>query len=183
MAWVPIQSSGVSFTFSDFGSAETAIVDSVATLLSEAPYGGAWSITFESETLVRVTTQQYSSSYNPSQQYSYFYWVGGQQINTSAASYPGPGNVTTFEPTPFEITGASSFSYGLEGGGRSYNIETYSFLIEVWVEPPAEVSYNCECDDEYPTKTLAQMREYLMIRLGWGAMVSTPLPGVAVTLN
>lgn len=45
------------------------------------------------------------------------------------------------------------------------------------------VSYNCECDDEYPTKTLAQMREYLMIRLGWGAMVSTPLPGVAVTLN
>ena len=27
------------------------------------------------------------------------------------------------------------------------------------------------------------MREYLMIRLGWGAMVSTPLPGVAVTLN
>lgn len=45
------------------------------------------------------------------------------------------------------------------------------------------VSYNCECDDEYPTKTLAQMREYLMIRLGWGAMVSTPLPGVAATLN
>ncbi len=45
------------------------------------------------------------------------------------------------------------------------------------------VSYNCECDDEYPTRTLAQMREYLMIRLGWGAMVSTPLPGVAVTLN
>lgn len=45
------------------------------------------------------------------------------------------------------------------------------------------VSYNCECDDEYPQRTLLQMREFLMIRLGWGAMVSTPLPGVAVTLN
>lgn len=45
------------------------------------------------------------------------------------------------------------------------------------------VNYNCACDDDYPTRTLAQMREYLMIRLGWGAMVATPLPGVAVTLN
>lgn len=57
-----------------------------------------------------------------------------------------------------------------------------SFLLAPG-DAPVVVSYNCECDDEYPTRTLAQMREYLMIRLGWGAMVSTPLPGVAVTLN
>ena len=43
--------------------------------------------------------------------------------------------------------------------------------------------YNCECDDDYPRKTLAQMREYLMIRLGWAAMKDTPLPGIADTLN
>lgn len=55
--------------------------------------------------------------------------------------------------------------------------------LSIQATAPAVVSYNCECDDEYPTRTLAQMREYLMIRLGWGAMVSTPLPGVAVTLN
>ncbi len=43
--------------------------------------------------------------------------------------------------------------------------------------------YNCECDDDYPRKTLAQMREFLMIRLGWAAMKDTPLPGIADTLN
>jgi hypothetical protein len=43
--------------------------------------------------------------------------------------------------------------------------------------------YNCECDADYPQKTLAQMREFLMIRLGWAAMKNTPLPGVADTLN
>lgn len=61
-------------------------------------------------------------------------------------------------------------------------LSRYNIAVFFW-EESASVSYNCECDDEYPTKTLAQMREYLMIRLGWGAMVSTPLPGVAVTLN
>ena len=61
-------------------------------------------------------------------------------------------------------------------------LSRYNIAVFFWEESTA-VSYNCECDDEYPTKTLAQMREYLMIRLGWGAMVSTPLPGVAVTLN
>lgn len=45
------------------------------------------------------------------------------------------------------------------------------------------VSFNCACDDDYPTRTLAQMREFLMIRLGWAAMKDTPLPGVADTLN
>ena len=43
--------------------------------------------------------------------------------------------------------------------------------------------YNCKCEDAYPRKTLAQMREFLMIRLGWAAMKNTPLPGVNDTLN
>lgn len=58
------------------------------------------------------------------------------------------------------------------------------FSIEADDPPvPVATSYNCACDDEYPTRTLAQMREFLMVRLGWGAMVATPLPGVAITLN
>lgn len=185
MAWVPIEASGIAFTFNGgFLPVVTTMTDSVASLDGlEAPYGGEWSITLESEQRVRITTQQYSSSYDPSQQYSYFYWTGGQQLNTAAAGFPGPGDVTAFTPTPFEITDVINFNYGFEGSGHSNNIETYSFLVEVWVDDPVVISYNCECDDEYPTKTLAQMREYLMIRLGWGAMVSTPLPGVAVTLN
>jgi hypothetical protein len=49
--------------------------------------------------------------------------------------------------------------------------------------PVVECNFNCACDDEYPTRTLAQMREFLMIRLGWAAMKDTPLPGVNDTLN
>lgn len=73
--------------------------------------------------------------------------------------------------------------YGPGQGGNSAIEGSGDFIIQLPPDPPEEVGYNCQCDDEYPTRTLAQMREYLMIRLGWGAMVSTPLPGVAVTLN
>ena len=43
--------------------------------------------------------------------------------------------------------------------------------------------YNCECDDDYPSKTLAQMRSYLAIRLGMAEQVSNLMPGVKLELN
>lgn len=58
---------------------------------------------------------------------------------------------------------------------------TLTFLPEVFDNDT--ISTNCDCDDEHPTRTLAQMREFLMIRLGWAAMKDTPLPGVNDTLN
>ncbi len=49
------------------------------------------------------------------------------------------------------------------------------FSVEIMADAPAEVSFNCECDDEYPSKTLSEMREWLVTRLGF--YTGTLLPG------
>jgi hypothetical protein len=48
---------------------------------------------------------------------------------------------------------------------------------------PALTNYNCDCDDTYPTLTLADFRSYLMIRLGYAAMLAAPPPGMTELLN
>lgn len=45
------------------------------------------------------------------------------------------------------------------------------------------ISYNCECDDEYPRTTLAEMRKRLLRRLGFAAQANNPPPGMAELLN
>lgn len=47
----------------------------------------------------------------------------------------------------------------------------------------SHVGYNCSCDDEYPSRTLEQMREYLMVRLGYAAQLASPPPGMTDLLN
>jgi hypothetical protein len=44
------------------------------------------------------------------------------------------------------------------------------------------VSYNCDCDDN-ANRTLKQLRDDLMRRLGFGAQVNNPPPGMAELLN
>lgn len=44
-------------------------------------------------------------------------------------------------------------------------------------------NYNCDCDDEHPTATLADLRTYLMIRLGFSAMLASPPPGMNALLD
>jgi hypothetical protein len=45
------------------------------------------------------------------------------------------------------------------------------------------VSYNCDCDDDHPTETLADLRKYLMVRLGYSAMLAAPPPGMTDLLD
>jgi hypothetical protein len=47
----------------------------------------------------------------------------------------------------------------------------------------AQTNYNCDCDDEHPTETLADLRTYLMVRLGFSAMLASPPPGMTDLLN
>lgn len=47
----------------------------------------------------------------------------------------------------------------------------------------SEVSFNCACDDDYPSKTLLEMRTYLAIRLGMASQVAGLAPGVALELD
>lgn len=59
-----------------------------------------------------------------------------------------------------------------------------NFFIEQWVEPgPEPVSYNCECDDDYPSTTLGEMRKRLLRRLGFAAQANNPPPGMADLLD
>lgn len=45
------------------------------------------------------------------------------------------------------------------------------------------VNFNCECDDDWETKTLATLRTDLMVRLGYAAMVGNPPPGMATLMD
>ena len=42
---------------------------------------------------------------------------------------------------------------------------------------------NCDCNDDYPSATLADVRKYLMVRLGFAAMLASPPPGMTELLN
>lgn len=57
----------------------------------------------------------------------------------------------------------------------------YTVTFEMDVASPA-VSYNCDCDDDYPRKTLLQMRQDLMRRLNF-ANVDNPAPGQSELLD
>lgn len=58
-----------------------------------------------------------------------------------------------------------------------------SFRPEVDAAVPPATNYNCDCDDEHPTETLADLRKYLMVRLGFAAMLAAPPPGMADLLD
>ncbi|MEY2160409.1 MULTISPECIES: hypothetical protein [unclassified Rhodanobacter] len=47
----------------------------------------------------------------------------------------------------------------------------------------AETIYNCDCNDTTNNKTLKQLRDDMMIRLGFAAQVNNPPPGMAALLN
>jgi hypothetical protein len=47
----------------------------------------------------------------------------------------------------------------------------------------AETIYNCDCDDTTNNKTLKQLRDDMMTRLGFAAQVNNPPPGMAALLN
>ena len=57
---------------------------------------------------------------------------------------------------------------------------TYRFELDV---PETVVSFNCECDDATGYRTLKELRDDLMRRLGYGAQVNAPPPGMTELLN
>ncbi len=48
---------------------------------------------------------------------------------------------------------------------------------------PAEISFNCECDEESFERTLEDMRTAMLRRLGYSAQLSNPPPGMAELLD
>lgn len=193
MPWVPIHQSSVEYTFVATGT--STMTDSTVSFAGGPEGVSDWSLLFSPAYTgqLRITAQSYLAGINENTEIydpASFTSDAGVQVNEAApypaGNYPNNDGVVAFDPSELPIDGPGTFvEYNTTRSTSDYIPDdiSFDFLIEVWVDTPEEISYNCECDDEYPTKTLAQMREYLMIRLGWGAMVSTPLPGVAVTLN
>ncbi len=186
MPWVPIDESGVEYDLSS-ASPNVVIWDSVVVSDGEAAAGFPWSITLAVPARIGVIVL-YSEPKDVNPELVVLGGISADSVplvdfvlDGDSVAMPSDANIG-----PENVIGTDSPASILQfepcEEGEEPVLSRYSIVVYVW-QGEETVSYNCECDDEYPTKTLAQMREYLMIRLGLGAMVSTPLPGVAVTLN
>ncbi len=187
MPWVRINESGVEYDLSS-ASPNVVIWDSVVVSDGEAAAGFPWSITLAVPARIGVIVL-YSDPKDVDPELVVLGGISADSVPLVDFVLDGDSVAmpSTADLDPENVIGTDSPASILQfepcEEGEEPVLSRYNIVVYVFQDAPAEVSYNCECDDEYPTKTLAQMREYLMIRLGWGAMVSTPLPGVAVTLN
>lgn len=61
-----------------------------------------------------------------------------------------------------------------------------SFVIaaaDVPPEPSGETVYNCDCDDDFPTETLAELRQKVLIEMGYSAQLASPPANVVLKIN
>ena len=58
-----------------------------------------------------------------------------------------------------------------------------AFVLKFRIDAGETCSYNCDCEDDYPRQTLAQMRRRLLVRLGYGSTADNPSPGVKDEMN
>jgi hypothetical protein len=80
----------------------------------------------------------------------------------------------TYQPTDGTTQTADSFTYTVTQGVNTSAPATVTVAITA--------SYNCACDTDYPTATLAQLQRRVLVRLGKAAM-ATPGPGMAELIN
>jgi hypothetical protein len=157
----------------------------------------------------RITNSAYAaSSLNEGWDYLASAWSGSDVTGdpTVYAEFPnlappGSGNPVTSDqinvwtpeqielrPLVDDIDGVS-FVYAT-GDNADFETQAVPFaeqsewLVEVWVdEAPPAINYNCQCDDPNPSRTLAQLRTEMMVRLGFSAMTANPPPGMVPLLN
>lgn len=139
MAWVPIQSSGIGFTFTPTGSFDPGVA-MVASVVAGTDVGGStgsWVLNeFADPALLRITAQSFSSN-DVAGFPAKFNW---QPDDSDVTNDNAVDNPTFWEPSPFEIGPVTqvTFSFGFQEQSG-----TFQFLIEVWEdEPPAQTG--CE---------------------------------------
>lgn len=96
--------------------------------------------------------------------------VNAPQNGTAIASASG----ITYQPQEGFTGTADSFTYTATVGGVVSAPGTATLAITA--------SYNCACDAEYPTATLAQLQRRILVRIGKAAM-PTPPAGMAELVN
>jgi len=94
------------------------------------------------------------------------------------------GDATT--ATPFSTTVADGLAtMTVTAGSLTSTIGPYAPALPsaITFTVYGQINFNCSCDDDYPSKTLAQMRAYLAVRLGMAEQVQSLMPGVTLELN
>lgn len=105
-------------------------------------------------------------------------WIVGGEVKQSWPLAGGTGVVDFSAPAEVGMLALANFAY------QGYPTQQYDGTLTI--EPAATAaSYNCECDDDYPRTTLAQMRNRLATRLGFATQVAMGVlpPGMAPLLD
>lgn len=125
MAWTPIQTSGLGFSFEAIDSFAGVSLgsDSVVTGSGVGGSPGSWTLTLPEPAALRVTVQSYSD--NSISDPAFFTWEPGsvQVVNAN----PGP-SPTSFLPAQFEVGPATSLTFQF---GFVEQAGSFEFLIEV----------------------------------------------------
>ena len=185
MAWVPIAESGIQYGFwSDEyeGDYAATMTGSVITQSGDVGWYNAWTLGSSPNPLplLRLTFSDFTGDgYIPPK-----ITVGATDfINGDTAPY------TQWVPNPLEIPaglGVGLAYYNSQDSEENAQPNSYTLLVEVWVdEPPAQNDpHNCDCDTGTEgNETRATLRTRLLSMLGYGAQGSNPPPGMAELLN
>lgn len=77
-------------------------------------------------------------------------------------------------------------TFALVGGDAQWSWPTAALFVAAGVydvEIDTAIGVNCACDEATSYETLLQLRERLMVRLGYAGQVANPPPGMAALLN
>lgn len=199
MAWVALPSSGITYN----ATLPAGVAFDGDNLVATDAENASFTIQFpalDADTDIRITAVSYTAGGGESgnlyhaAEFSANNDDGFVQENTAppapASNWPDNDPVAAWTPSPMQTTlqSGNTLTYLVTRttGDEIPVIESWSFLIEVDVEvpDPPTVSYNCECDDGPVNRdTLANLREALLIRLGFAAQLAEPMPGTVLLVD
>jgi hypothetical protein len=184
MPWIPIQDSTVLFDI----TLATGIVEESATFAGTVANADGTALiqispldSLQSPLPVRIRFDTYAEDaiYDPTVTPGIY--LGATERFPNTASFPY--TEWTPEPVPFAWDGVDDiFIFSATYGSGDATVTT-RFSVEVFDNSVEDTNYNCECDDENPSRTLAELRTAMLIRLGYAAMAAFPPPGMAELLT
>jgi hypothetical protein len=181
MPWIPIQDSTILFTT----TLATGIVEESATFAGVVAGASGTALiqiapvdSLQSPLPVRIRFEEYgeeTASGTPTHTPGIF--LGSTERFPNLAEFPY--TEWTPEPVPFAWDGVDDlFIFNATYAGAEESTVTTRFSIEIFDNSADDTNYNCECDDENPSRTLAELRVDLLRRLGYSAMAQNPPPGM-----
>lgn len=193
MNWMNLEKSGLTYTISVIDPSVDQVAPTLesSVLTGDIAGGAKIRVTFEHQAsgnaniTVRVTFLEWASPSGASQvtmdDYDATYFFENIAEDTTTQFLPSPiEQVLLME----DATAVDSYvEFDATVGA------TFQALIEIGYEaedpavPPDTTSYNCSCDNEHPHKTLAEMRQDMLIELGYSQQLAAPPAGIVLRIN